>query len=112
MEWTIQFAIDPLEEFPVAKLNLEEVETIAELAKLSLIDEEKRIFQEQLSAILEYAEILQQVDTTGIPPTASAIPLHNVMRSDEVRPSLSNEEALFNAPDADEASFKVRAVLD
>jgi aspartyl-tRNA(Asn)/glutamyl-tRNA(Gln) amidotransferase subunit C len=96
----------------VAKLSLEEVETIAELAKLTLTNEEKITFQEQLSAILDYAEMLQQVDTTGIPPMASAIPLSNVMRVDEVRLSLSNEEALFNAPDADEASFRVKAVLD
>jgi aspartyl-tRNA(Asn)/glutamyl-tRNA(Gln) amidotransferase subunit C len=96
----------------VAKLSLEQVETIAELAKLTLTNEEKITFQEQLSAILDYAEMLQQVDTTGIPPMASAIPLSNVMRVDEVRLSLSNEEALFNAPDADEASFRVKAVLD
>ena len=96
----------------MAKLSLEEVETIAELAKLTLTDEEKTTFQEQLSAILDYAEMLQQVDTTDIPPSTSAIPLKNVMRSDEVRPSLSNKDALSNAPDADEASFKVRAVLD
>ena len=96
----------------MAKLSLAEVETIAELAKLTLTPEEKATFQEQLSAILDYAELLQQVDTTNIPPTASAIPLHNVMRADEVKLSLSNEEALFNAPDADENSFKVRAVLD
>lgn len=96
----------------MAKLSLAEVETIAELAKLTLTSEEKAIFQEQLSAILDYAEMLQQVDTTDIPPTASAIPLHNIMRPDEVQLSLANEEALFNAPDADEASFKVRPVLD
>lgn len=96
----------------MAKLSLEEVETIAELAKLTLTNEEKTTFQEQLSAILDYAEMLQQVDTTGIPPTASAIPLSNIMRADEVTLSLSNEEALFNAPDTDETSFRVKAVLD
>ena len=96
----------------MAKLSLEEVETIVELAKLTLTDEEKSTFQEQLSAILDYAEMLQQVDTSGVPPMASAIPLNNVMRPDEVRPSLSNEEALFNAPDVEEGSFRVRAVLD
>ena len=96
----------------MAKLSLQEVETIAELAKLTLTGEEKAKFQEQLSAILDYAEILQQVDTSGIPPTASAIPLSNVVRPDEVKPSLSTEEALFNAPDAAESSFRVRAILD
>ena len=96
----------------MAKLSLVEVETIAELAKLSLTDAEKATFQEQLSAILDYAEMLQRVDTTNIPPTASAIPLSNVMRPDEVTLSLSNEEALFNAPESEDGSFKVRAVLE
>ncbi len=96
----------------MAKLSRQEVEYIAELAKLTLSDEEKQQFREQLSAILEYAAILQQVDTTGIPPTASAIPLKNVMRPDEAGLSLSNEEALFNAPDAQDGCFRVKAVLD
>lgn len=96
----------------MAKLSIEEVETIAELAKLTLTDEEKAMFQEQLSDVLEYAEILQQLDTTGIPPTASAIPLKNVMRPDVVALSLENEEALFNAPQAEDSSFRVKAVLD
>ena len=96
----------------MAKLNREEVERIAELAKLTLSDAEKDMFQEQLSNILEYAEMLQQVDTTGIPPTTSALPLNNVMRPDELALSLPNDEALFNAPDAEDGSFKVRAVLD
>jgi aspartyl-tRNA(Asn)/glutamyl-tRNA(Gln) amidotransferase subunit C len=96
----------------MAKLSREEVETIAELAKLTLTEEEKAIFQEQLSAILDYAEMLQQVDTTGIPPTTSAIPLNNVMRPDERRLHLPNEEALFNAPEAEDGQFKVQAVLD
>ena len=96
----------------MAKLTIEEVETIAELAKLTLTDDEKVMFQEQLSAILDYAELLQQIDTTGIAPTTSALPLNNVMRPDVVELSLENEAALFNAPEAEDGSFKVRAVLD
>ena len=96
----------------MAKLSLQEVETIAELAKLTLTDAEKSMFQEQLSAVLDYAEMLQQLDTSGIPPMTSAIPLHNVMRPDEVRRSLSTEDALANAPDMAEGSFRVRAILD
>jgi aspartyl-tRNA(Asn)/glutamyl-tRNA(Gln) amidotransferase subunit C len=96
----------------MAKLTLAEVETIAELAKLTLTEAEKVTFQEQLSAILDYAEMLQQVNTSGIPSTASALPLNNVMRADEVTLSLSNEEALFNAPEAEAGSFKVKAVLE
>ena len=93
-------------------LTVEQVKTIAELAKLTLTDDEARVFQKQLSNILNYAEILQQIDTTDIPPTASAIPLNNVMRADEVTLSLANEDALANAPAAEAGSFKVKAVLD
>lgn len=96
----------------MSKLSLAEVETIAELAKLTLTEAEKVTFQEQLSAILDYAEMLQQVDTRGIPPTASALPLNNTMRPDEVGLSLSNEEVLFNAPEAEDGYFKVRAILE
>jgi aspartyl-tRNA(Asn)/glutamyl-tRNA(Gln) amidotransferase subunit C len=93
-------------------ISLQEVETIAELAKLTFSDPEKVLLQEQLSAILAYAEMLQQLDTTGTPPTTSALPLDNVMRPDRVRPSLDNDLALANAPAAAEGSFKVRAVLE
>lgn len=94
------------------KLSRAEVEHIAELAKLGLTDEEKEKFREQLSAILEYAEMLQQLDTEAIPPTATVLPLQNVMRPDEVAPSFSREDILANAPDAAEGCFRVRAILE
>ena len=93
-------------------ISRKEVMTIAELAKLTLTEDEINIFQEQLSDILNYAQMLQNVDTTNIPPTTSAIPLSNVMREDIVSLSLDNEDALANAPDAAERSFRVKAVLD
>ncbi len=96
----------------MTKLNVAQVKNIAELAKLTLSDDEARTFQEQLSNILNYAEILQQIDTTYIPPTARDNPLKNVMRADEVALSLTNEDALANAPAAEAGSFKVKAVLD
>jgi len=96
----------------MSKLTIQEVETIAELAKLTLTAEEKAMLQEQLSSILSYAEMIQQIDTTDIPPTASALPLSNVMRADERTPHFSNEEALYNAPQAEDGQFKVRAILD
>ncbi len=94
------------------KLTIAEVEHIAELAKLGLTEEEKHVFQEQLSAILEYFEMLQGVDTSAIPPTATVLPLRNVMREDEVRPSLPPELLLANAPKREGDSFKVQAVLE
>jgi aspartyl-tRNA(Asn)/glutamyl-tRNA(Gln) amidotransferase subunit C len=94
------------------KLSRAEVEHIAELAKLELTEEEKIKFCEQLSAILEYAEMLQQLDTEAIPPTATVLPLQNVMRLDEVAPSFSQEDILANAPDTAEGCFRVRAILE
>ena len=94
------------------KLKLAEVEHIAELAKLGLTDEEKATFQEQLSAILEYADRLNQVDTSAIPPTPTVLPLRNVMREDAAQPSLSTEDTLANAPEATEGCFQVKVILD
>jgi aspartyl-tRNA(Asn)/glutamyl-tRNA(Gln) amidotransferase subunit C len=87
------------------------VEHIAELVKLALTEEEKEVFALQLSSILEHFQALQALDTTGISPTAQVIALKNVMRADEVTPSLSLEEALANAPQAEKGYFKVPAVL-
>jgi aspartyl-tRNA(Asn)/glutamyl-tRNA(Gln) amidotransferase subunit C len=94
------------------KLSREEVEHIAELAKVGLTEEEKALFQEQLSAILEYAEMLQRVDTAAIPPTATVLPLRNVMRLDEVRPSLPREDVLANAPQSEDGCFRVKVILE
>jgi aspartyl-tRNA(Asn)/glutamyl-tRNA(Gln) amidotransferase subunit C len=93
-------------------LSAEEVEHIAELAKLGLTEREKCVFREQLSAILEHFERLQQLDTSAISPTFNVLPLHTVMREDKVQPSLSPEELLANAPDSDGDSFRVDAILD
>ena len=94
------------------RLTLAQVEHIAELAKLALSDDEKARYQEQLSAILEYAERLQAVDTSAILPTATVLPLRNVMRADEPRDSMSREDVLANAPQIEADCFRVQAVLD
>lgn len=94
------------------KLSRDEVQHIAELARLALTDEELALYQEQLSAILEYFERLQEIDTEAIPPTATVLPLRSVMRSDEARVSLAREDILANAPDAERGCFKVPAVLE
>ena len=93
-------------------LTIAEVEHIAELAKLDLAEPEKVLFREQLSAILDHAAAIQQVDTSAIPPTATVLPLRNVMRADVVEPSLPREDVLANAPDAVEGCFRVRAILE
>jgi aspartyl-tRNA(Asn)/glutamyl-tRNA(Gln) amidotransferase subunit C len=94
------------------KLNRDEVLHIALLARLGVTDAELDRFSEQLSNILENFEILQQVDTSNVPPTAQPNPLHNVVRDDEVAASLPQNQILANAPQKDGECFKVRAVLE
>lgn len=94
------------------KLSREEVLHIARLARLGLTEEDVDKFREQLSNILENFEILRQVDTTDVPPTAQSIALQNVMRDDEVTPSLAPEDILANAPRREGDCFRVWAVLE
>jgi len=93
-------------------LTREEVEHIANLARLALTEEEKERFREQLSAVLEYAARLRELDTDAIPPTATVLPLRNVMRPDEPRPPAPREDILTNAPAAEENCFKVPAIWE
>ena len=93
-------------------LTIDEVRHVAELAKLRLSEAEVALYAEQLSAILEYAASLQQVDTSHVPPTPYVLPLQNVMRDDVPAASLPNDVALGNAPDADDGFFRVRAVFE
>lgn len=95
-------------------LTRAQVTHIADLAKLELSEHEIERMTRQLSAILEYAERLNQLDTDAIAPTASVIPNQNVMRPDVVTPSLTREQVLQNAPDTDanREFLRVRAILE
>lgn len=94
------------------KLSREEVLHIALLARLGLTETEVDKLSEQLSNILENFEILQQVDTTDVPPTAQSIALQNVVKDDEVAASLPPSNVLANAPRKEGDFFRVRAVLE
>jgi aspartyl-tRNA(Asn)/glutamyl-tRNA(Gln) amidotransferase subunit C len=93
-------------------LTSAEVEHIAELARLSLTEQEKALFQDQLSAILDYAAVLRDIDTSAVPPTATVLPLRNIMRDDTVVLSAPREDVLANAPEAVDGYFKVKAILE
>jgi aspartyl-tRNA(Asn)/glutamyl-tRNA(Gln) amidotransferase subunit C len=90
-----------------------EVEAIAALARLELDEHEIDLFARQLGDILEYANQVQRIDTTGVPPTATLVARHAPDRPDEVTPSLAREAALANAPDpaASAGLFKVPRVI-
>ncbi len=93
-------------------LSLQEVEYIAGLARLELSLEEKNLYREQLSSILDYVAHLQALDTSGILPTFSVLPSRSVLREDEPGPSLPLEALLRNAPDIEKDQFRVPPVLD
>ena len=88
------------------------VEHIAELAKLDLSEDEIALYAEQLSDILEYAGRLNELDTDAISPTASVLPLRNILRPDEAQPSLPRDVALSNAAEKAEGQFRVDAVWE
>jgi len=93
-------------------LTVAEVERIALLARLALSDDEKLRYSQQLSAILDYAAQLAELDVEDIPPTASVLSVHNVMRDgDETAAGLPRADALRNAPDTDGVSFVVQATF-
>lgn len=89
-----------------------EVEHVANLARLTLTEEETEQFTDQLNRILQMAEKLNELDTTGIEPTSHVLPMANVLREDEVRPSLPLEKVLLNAPDQKDGLVRVPAVFE
>ncbi len=94
------------------KINESEVRHIAHLARLDPSDDEVRLFTEQLSAILDYVEQLNEVDIENVPPTAHALPVRNVFREDVPGACLTPDEALANAPARDGNFFAVPKVLE
>ena len=93
-------------------LTADEVRYIARLARVALSDEEVTRLQGELSTILDHFQVLNDIDTAGIPPTAQSFDLHNVARPDEARESYPVEEVLKNAPRREDRYIRVRGVLD
>ena len=89
-----------------------DVQYVARLARIALTPAEEEKFGVQLSHVLGYIEKLNQLDVSGIEPTAHAVPMVNVARADEVTPSLTNEEALRNAPAKANGLFLVPKIVE
>ena len=94
------------------KITLGEVEHVARLARLELSDAEKERMRSQLDRILGYIGKVTELDTSNIEPTSHAIPMTNVMREDEPRPSFSPEAMLANAPERDGYFFRVPKIIE
>ncbi|HOW72722.1 MAG TPA: Asp-tRNA(Asn)/Glu-tRNA(Gln) amidotransferase subunit GatC [Phycisphaerae bacterium] len=95
-----------------AKISEAEVRHISYLSRLNPSDAQVAQASEQLSAILEYMEQLAEVDTSQVPPTAHALPVHNVFREDVPVPGLNPDQALANAPQRDGVFFALPKVLE
>ena len=94
------------------KIDEAQVRRVALLSRLELSDQEVSQFSTQLSAIFEYIEKLNELDTDNVEPLAHCLPVHNVFREDVPRPPLSNDAALANAPEREDEYFKVPKILD
>lgn len=93
-------------------LTREEVLHISLLARVGLSEDDVVKFQEQLSQILDHFQVLRQLDTEDVSPTSNITGLENVSRGDEPRESLPQDEVMANAPLAEDALFRVRAILE
>ncbi|MDD4802215.1 MAG: Asp-tRNA(Asn)/Glu-tRNA(Gln) amidotransferase subunit GatC [Syntrophomonas sp.] len=92
-------------------LTIKEVEHVAMLARMNLSEDEKQRFTEQLSSILNYAGVLNTLDTDGVEPLTHILPAFNVFRTDTARNSMPREEILKNAPLAEEGQYKVPKIM-
>ena len=94
------------------KIDEEQVRKVAKLSRLELSEAEVEEFTGQLSAILDYVDKMNELDTDGVEPLAHCLPITNVFRADSVKESLGTEKTLANAPQRDGEFFKVPKILD
>ncbi|MDI3518239.1 MAG: aspartyl-tRNA(Asn)/glutamyl-tRNA(Gln) amidotransferase subunit [Caldanaerobacter sp.] len=93
-------------------ISKSEVEYIAKLARLKFTEEEIEAMAQELSKILDYVNKLNELDTENVEPTAHIVPIHNVFREDEVKPSMPREKVLMNAPYKEQGCFKVPKIIE
>jgi aspartyl-tRNA(Asn)/glutamyl-tRNA(Gln) amidotransferase subunit C len=94
-----------------APISRDDVAHVAHLARLELTEAEIALFTEQLGAVLEHAQDVAALQTDGVPPTAHPLPIENVLRDDEVTPSLDRDEVLAQAPAVEDCRFRVPRIL-
>ena len=92
-------------------VSRDDVQKVAQLARLAFTPEEEAQLTGDLNRMLEYVAALDQLDTTGVPPTAHVLPLENAFRDDVTRPSLNRAAALGNAPLSGQGHFRVPKVI-
>jgi len=88
-------------------ISIKDVEHVAKLARLALSEDEKKLFAEQLTRIIDNFNQLSEVDTTGVEPMSHALPIVNVLREDEVKESLGRDKLMANGPETENGFFRV-----
>jgi len=96
----------------LADISNDAVKHVAHLARLAVTEEEAEKLSEDMNEIIHYAEQLNEVDTEGIEPTTHVLDLKNVMRKDEPKEWITQEDALKNAPDKQDGQFRVPSILE
>ncbi|MEG0873841.1 MAG: Asp-tRNA(Asn)/Glu-tRNA(Gln) amidotransferase subunit GatC [Clostridiales bacterium] len=94
------------------KITDELIDYVSALAKLDLNSEEKAKTKDEIGKIIDYMEVLNTLDTTGIEPMSHVLPTTNVFREDEIKPSHPRDEILANAPDGTEGAFRVPKTVE
>ncbi|GLY12262.1 Asp-tRNA(Asn)/Glu-tRNA(Gln) amidotransferase subunit GatC [Bacillus badius] len=96
----------------MSRISEEQVRHVAHLARLAVTDEEVEKFTAQLDSIIQFAEQLNELDTTGVKPTSHVLDMKNVLREDQSKPGLPREEVLKNAPDHEDGQIRVPAIIE
>lgn len=96
----------------MSRISLEQVKHVAHLARLAITEEEAEKFTKQLADIIEFAEQLNELDTTSVEPTSHVLDMKNVLREDIAKKGLPVEEVLKNAPDHKDGQFRVPSILE
>lgn len=96
----------------MSRISIEEVKHVANLARLAVTEEEAQMFQQQLDAIITYAEQLNELDTENVKETTHVLAMKNVLREDVAKKGLPVEEVLKNAPDSKDGQIRVPSIIE
>lgn len=96
----------------MSRISVDQVKHVAHLARLAITEEEANTFTKQLDSIISFAELLNELDTTNVEPTAHVLEIKNVMREDRSQQGLPLEEVLKNAPEHQDGQIKVPGIME
>jgi len=96
----------------MSRISKEDVKHVAHLARLAVTEEETEQMTKELDAIITFAELLNEVDTTNVQPTTHVLNMVNVLREDKAKPGLPVEEVIKNAPDHEDGLIRVPSIID